>query len=104
MTMRCLTRSQGWYTAFDNAALLGHTNRFFDFLTAKMYINGLPQSDFDRLKNKAQITSATQMHEYLVKDRALKQAATKRAPKVPAAAAGVAPIEEGDITLDIQAI
>ena len=90
------------HTEFVNASMLGNTNQIFNFLTVKAFINGLPQNDYDRLKNKVQITTATQMLDYLVKDSALKQAATNRA--APAAAAAMAPVEEGDITLDISAV
>ena len=61
------TAERDAHVAFVNVVLLGHSNRFFDFLKAETFINGLPQIDYDRLKNKVAITTANEMYEYLIK-------------------------------------
>ena len=83
------------HKAFINAALLGHTNLVYEKHLAECYINSLPQTNFNRLKNKVNMTTAVEMYESLAKDRAFINACADRAT----AAVPIAPIEEGDIKI-----
>ena len=61
-------------------------------------MNGLPQVDYDKLKNKLDITTTLQMHAYLTKDRALKAAQVDRTP------GAVAPVDDSEPAEDISAV
>ena len=71
---------QDVHRAFVLATLGRHTTLIYEKLKAECFINGLPQTDFDRLKNKARMTTANEMYKFLVKDRAFKNASADRSP------------------------
>ena len=96
--------SNAVHLAYLNGLIRANTDTVFEFLAAETYIDGLPQLDYDKLKNKVLITTTHQMHTYLVNDRALKAAQPNRAnarPALPAPAGNIAPVENDD---DVSAV
>ena len=72
------------HRTFVAAVIKRNCSDIFESLKVKCVINGLPQTNFDRLKNKAGMNTAIKMFTFLDRDRAFKNALADRATTLAA--------------------
>jgi hypothetical protein len=62
--------------------LVAHTKVIYNSIKAEAFISGLPQTMYDRLKNKKDITNAKEMFDFLNNEEKLRQAEKSTSPSV----------------------